>query len=82
MYFFDQRAEDDEYEANARYDYIREAYAATAEGLDDGDFEYFDPAEEVRFLRSPVPACFAGCTWDVASRGAVALPTTFDDIPF
>lgn len=35
----DQALEDAEYEANARYDYLREAYGATAEGLEDYDDE-------------------------------------------
>lgn len=40
----DQRAENDDYEANAPYDYLREAYGPSAVGLDDGDdFDYGMP---------------------------------------
>jgi hypothetical protein len=46
----DQWLEDQEYEANARYDYIREAYGPSAEGLEDDPHLMHDEEREALTL--------------------------------
>ena len=70
MCYFDHAAEDAEYEFNARYDYIREAYGPSAEGLADEQEDYEPP------YLGPMG------DWQFRICACAAHPAPEDEIPF
>jgi hypothetical protein len=80
---FDYRYEDAEYEFNARYDYMREAYGDTAEfNRTEAYYDYLDECAYEGVEALDRAAWEADCAARAAERCAAPSYDDYDAIPF